>query len=435
MMKTTIVESFSDYMNYTEPYKNRFYFRGQSNSSWNVTPSLFRENRPLITIEEECEMVRKEMETTGLSALSALFRLQHYGTATRICDLTISPMSALFFATSSELQKDKDGVIYVFDKSKSVELTTQNVEIISQVYMQKQEHLSSFLKDIIDNDLIEKLTGNHIIRYDYRFSYTNQRAILQGGTGLIFGFGFKNEELTQYNCLDVSNLIAEKIIIPARIKEQMVKKLYQIGYSKDILYGQLENSRNDENLNLIVTKENLGKRGEFNKYVASYKVSALCYNLDDLIEEIKNIYEQLFIKIGANARVWLYFYYDDEDIKHANWICRTEWTESFPHYKIRWTKDYYKERLRNINEQASIKEVISSFSDLLNELMPLYQDIKQSVEKNKSLNHAILVIQKHKQQIARISKKANNIPFCVTEIDVLAEKALSFINNVDWLVG
>ena len=38
-MKITIINSFEEYVTYTENYKNRYYFRGQSNIEWDITPS------------------------------------------------------------------------------------------------------------------------------------------------------------------------------------------------------------------------------------------------------------------------------------------------------------------------------------------------------------------------------------------------------------
>ena len=75
-MKITIINSFEEYVAYTENYKNRYYFRGQSNIEWDITPSLFR-NKDLIP--SETETIKKEMESSKMNTISSMLKLQHYG--------------------------------------------------------------------------------------------------------------------------------------------------------------------------------------------------------------------------------------------------------------------------------------------------------------------------------------------------------------------
>ena len=115
-----IVNTLSEYVAYisqlqaaNEGSNERFFFRGQSNKNWDVRPCLFRENNLTIEsdiISEAC--ARAPFEFGGRSAFERLTKLQHYGLPTRMLDVTLNPLVALYFACAKcEDKENYDAVI------------------------------------------------------------------------------------------------------------------------------------------------------------------------------------------------------------------------------------------------------------------------------------------------------------------------------------
>lgn len=91
-----------------------FYYRGQAESSWPVWSSLFRkdhlyrdEDKIINAVLSRCPADFSDDKTQ----FEKLVRMQHFGFPTRLLDITLNPLVALFFACQN--LEDKDGAVYM----------------------------------------------------------------------------------------------------------------------------------------------------------------------------------------------------------------------------------------------------------------------------------------------------------------------------------
>lgn len=116
-----MVKSVKDFLTEIEKIdkKSNIFYRGHSNEEYDLLPGIYRENedgKNLVDFEDKIfrEVISKSpIEFMGKNTLESLVLLQHYGTPTRILDLTENALVALYFACTGE--SNKNGEVIVFD--------------------------------------------------------------------------------------------------------------------------------------------------------------------------------------------------------------------------------------------------------------------------------------------------------------------------------
>ncbi|HYN46035.1 MAG TPA: FRG domain-containing protein, partial [Allosphingosinicella sp.] len=95
-------------------------FRGQANLNWEVLPQVLRPDLGVAAHEDE--LVRELISLhpaefpTDTSMFDKLVRMQHFALPTRLLDVTVNPLVALYFATDEDPRDTgADGAIIVFD--------------------------------------------------------------------------------------------------------------------------------------------------------------------------------------------------------------------------------------------------------------------------------------------------------------------------------
>ncbi|MCE4045573.1 FRG domain-containing protein [Lysinibacillus fusiformis] len=260
--------------------KENIFYRGQSNAKYKLTPSVFRnrnlknENKIYSDIMTECS---QEFEDVKLHN-EILSKMQHYGVQTRLLDVTVNALVALYFAC--EGNKNEDGAVFVI-KAKDNEIKQYDSDVISilsslprfnvdekkdikklaekakckidKIVPPKASSIDIEIAIFNEDPLIKRLL--HEIRkekpafeniinpcdllnnYFFTPRKNNARIIRQSGAFMIFGLGNEEFEVEEYAERDSDK--SYKIIIGRDHKETIIKQLSVCGISKATLHPEL----------------------------------------------------------------------------------------------------------------------------------------------------------------------------------------------------
>lgn len=217
-IEITNVSSFIDEINSLKnelPGSNEeLFFRGQKNYSWDVTPSIFRDNylsvehilmqEPLLKSPYEFISINNDFEI--------MTKYQHYGMCTRLLDLTTNPLVALYFACEENYDNEENQRGAIFFNKGYTNTYTREIKIItalSKMDLSQNETVENVLKNLRElgiitkeleekwkskekyNDFIQKIQNNYIVTPPYN----NERLSRQSGMFLLAGcFNFINTE-------------------------------------------------------------------------------------------------------------------------------------------------------------------------------------------------------------------------------------------------
>ena len=211
------VESFLQLL-YASPVKpsTETFFRGHSDASYELTPSLLRKwdngNWQFMPSEDRlCKelLIAHHDEFQGDQyCFDRLVRMQHYGLPTRLLDISGNPLVALFFACTSKPKTDGEVIVFHVASSGVKYYESDTVSCLSNLsnltYAQKNEvDLSLDLDAFNKTDVVGKLL--HHIKSEKGFfegriipndlgsivcvkaKQTNTRIKSQSGAFLLFG--------------------------------------------------------------------------------------------------------------------------------------------------------------------------------------------------------------------------------------------------------
>jgi len=334
-------------------------FRGQKKHLWDVRPNIFRDNLlSTETVVIENAVRRNPSHFRGMAEFEILTTLQHYGLGTRLLDVTLNPLVALYFATEpfEEFEKGKD------DRGKMVErdgkvfcafidihsLKELQIRIASSlpfidieadsdlhglsIRLEKEKIITSEEKVLLGKDkfslLIKYIQSNSAIVT----THSNERLIRQNGAFILpTSINLKpnsepyggSPKITKSTC-DLSGEFAEKaFIIPANCKERIREELDFLNINEATLFPELEHQM------MYIQKQNtaVGKEVEtYTKYeppISSETGNVILVkepipNIAVIVEEIlagSDIELQAKIKNELESYVKIVDWYKKESVK------------------------------------------------------------------------------------------------------------------------
>lgn len=242
-------------------------FRGQQNKEWKLEPGLLR--APQRYIDHEREMSRDLMAihpqefAADQTMFDRLVRMQHYGLRTRLLDVTLNPLVALYFAVQRAQSggRSVDGAVWLLraPPSRKKYFDSDAVSCVSNLAnlsaSEKEEIRTiptSYSKDLFNGvDAVDKLLQfiraekayfrAQIDREDFFKRYlvtpkmSNRRIIAQSGAFVIFGL---DSPPSAANFPDT--IKTDRIDIPEGSKTEIRAELDTLGINESTLFPELD---------------------------------------------------------------------------------------------------------------------------------------------------------------------------------------------------
>lgn len=246
----------------------RVYYRGEVSKKWRTLPSVFRENsynsRESFFYHEIQTRAPKEFENQ--SHLDKLVTMQHYGTPTRLLDLTSNPLNALYFACERQKDISDDGKVMLFpvmpgstsygDSDKALILSSL-APLSSYEKLNIWDEINKSNRDIYNDDY-ESLYLNKLFleicsekpAFQRRIKFgdllaplfvqpnmINSRITNQQGAFLLSGLTLNDDETEE----KIKDRMSEThFIIPADKKASILRELDSIGINQATIYPNLD---------------------------------------------------------------------------------------------------------------------------------------------------------------------------------------------------
>lgn len=262
------IESFEDALQAFDkvarlfPYRALTY-RGHADAAWRAEPSLFRQE-PDVS-EYEAEMIRELVSLFpgdflhDTSMFDRLVRMQHYGLPTRLLDVTKNPLVALYFAVSEKEHSHKDGAVLVFaaPEERCKFYDSDAVSCMANLANLKEDERDTLTKTTARTiaELNELQATDRLVQFIraekpyfkprikkvdlfrpvvVTAKRSNQRMTAQSGAFVLYGL--PKDEGPEYR----KSIKTEKIVIPAKLKSEVRKRLEAIGIEASLLFPEID---------------------------------------------------------------------------------------------------------------------------------------------------------------------------------------------------
>lgn len=177
----TFVEEIKKLRENVDGSSTEFYFRGQEVDLWDIHPSIFRDN--MLSVEHKLMQIPLQKNPFDFKELNDDFEImvkyQHYGMCTRLLDLILNSLVALYFACKThgnikypneQEKREPTGIVYCanYYSSHPNDIDVKIVTFLAQHDLSKNNKI----KDVLDI-----LVGKKIITENQRRRWMNEQYI------------------------------------------------------------------------------------------------------------------------------------------------------------------------------------------------------------------------------------------------------------------
>lgn len=352
---TDQANSISEFLKIIDRYKRyeNIFYRGQDAQYASITSSVSRGT--FLPYEHNIYHDTINMKPDEFNKLKYpiehLAKLQHYGFPTRLIDVTINPLVALYFAVQDTETVD-DTLIFVYIQN-SEDLHSKHIRLLSllatlkeyEIEIIQQEYQNIYNEEISRTEILQLAPNTVFINYTEGLEKSNTRLSKQSGTFAICGNKIENERI-QLGLIPLDHVHPVTTIkIPYEFKAAFKQELEQIGINETNIYPELESvsryirgkysNMNPEAFSIENAYEIVDETPTFSGPAkrASLKI-VLKQSLQR--EHIKSIAIHIFEEYKLKYDViYMYIAKNIENCDKANWILSTQWISNRIDARIR----------------------------------------------------------------------------------------------------
>ena len=324
---------------YEECYPDGLYFRGESMDYPTRKPSIDRNPRFLAN---EPRLYQEAVSIHHLSGdtISNLSIMQHYGVPTRLTDLTIDPLYALYFAC--EGNDDEPGYVFMYIPKQTVK-NKQSHEVRALSLLAKEEvngpedlaqkYYDQYGEDVTIDQLIKWCAEPVIIQYDESLHENNERMRLQHGAFAICGSDISVLPERKIKSIDSIPPVRVFVVSP-EYKAAIRKELKANGIAQHAVYPELTETAKSlkekygsdvkplfQEADYEIIEEEIRRKGFFcdmsltiliKKHLPVDAIKAIIY------EACKQYQDKVSV-------IYIFIALSNEDYITKNWLLRGKW--------------------------------------------------------------------------------------------------------------
>lgn len=317
----TPLKKILEYASEPDSKENTIYYRGQSNSVWDLVPSI---SRNIDILDNEHRMFYDILSLKpndfihDKSDYEKLITMQHYGLPTRLLDLTRNPLISLYFACNYSF--NKDGALYVIKEKKDnvINYEDKKINCLTQVVKNPFNKICEHCNEYNSCNKDDILNKSYIVKGIARNPRINNQCgdfIFVGANKISKNAGTENIQIERI------------IIIDKEAKEGLLDDLKLMNIHGGVVYPDLANmtkyirkeySKSINHRQYPISSEIIVIDSESNRVSESIEKRDLSADTSGLLYKTQDIRDYLEVEeIDVNEIILFLKLYDD-DFDHKN---------------------------------------------------------------------------------------------------------------------